>query len=725
MSVDQHFHSSGGGRRRALTAVAGLAPLTLLAWGLAPWSAHATARAATGTVVPFEVAALDVAATVTWDPDALPREVTQVIVDVTDGGRLVHRGVLPVEEARDEVDGLQFEHGYSVSVRTVADGVTLASSQRSVRTGPVLEGLDVQPVVPAVGARLPFTLALTRPASSDVTVVVTPDKGPFDLSPFEVTIPAGHRTFVASIPLVTKGIGADDAPFVSIDAAIKGAPADRSQEDFLYLPPVSSHPVTATITVPEAVPEPPAGEQGSIPVTVTLDAPSPGVTYGFEAVRADRVLRDRTVGDWLNADLTVPEGERTATIDVPITGDSVSGGDVTWLVHFTYPRYGTGSLPHTTTAQVRVLDDDAPAPDLVLSSPPYSWDVPTIGRVSPLSVHWINRGTATAKGVRLTGELSGGTPQLRVVSGRGACAVTRSGARASYACALGDVPAGSGGVVSIEAAATTPGTDVTHRAVLEAPGDPTTDDLTVTATADITGPACTIVGKIGADTLTGTAGDDVICGPHRTHGALDVVVPGAGDDTLFVNGLIDESGAPQGLKVVDNMDGVVIRGGGTDRYAIGQYSPGDQVGTVLRATAKNDVIRLTGRVGVEAGAGNDRVTVSDWAFWAPVARLDGGPGVDTLTVYSHREPVTIHLGETVVGFEKLITDAGRQTVTGSPGSDTIRTGEDADVVDVADGVGGNDTVDAGPGDDTCTADVGDAVTNCEHVTWVPVPVTTP
>ncbi|MFK0044796.1 calcium-binding protein [Streptomyces sp. NPDC090741] len=192
--------------------------------------------------------------------------------------------------------------------------------------------------------------------------------------------------------------------------------------------------------------------------------------------------------------------------------------------------------------------------------------------------------TATATGVTLSDTLSGaGVGLTSAAASQGTCTTTATGAT----CALGSLAPGASASVTVTGEPRTTGT-VTNRAVASATQqDPSTSNNTATTTtAANNAHGCTIIGTVGADTLTGGYFTDVICGL----GGNDTVRANYGNDTVY------------GGYGNDNLDG----GFGDDTVNGG---PG------------NDT--LTGDYG------NDRLTTTDGVSANDTA--NGGPGTDTCT----------------------------------------------------------------------------------------------
>ncbi len=264
------------------------------------------------------------------------------------------------------------------------------------------------------------------------------------------------------------------------------------------------------------------------------------------------------------------------------------------------------------------------------------------------------------------------------------------------------------------------GAPATDSFTYEACVDGSCDTATVTIFIGTSG--CTIKGTNGADTLTGTEGDDVICGRkgHDTINGLggnDIIFGGKGRDTIDGG---DGDDVIRGQRGKDTISGGAgddeIRGGrfqdildggpGNDRIYGGD---GDDI---LNGGDGDDL--LIGKAGADllnGGEGNDVLRGwrgpdvlngdggNDYLYGGRGQDvLDGGDGDDVL--YGRQHADTLSGG---AGDDELRGNRGPDTLDGGPGTDLLRGGH------------GNDSADGGEGTDDCE---GETITNCEDDTVV-------
>ncbi len=200
-----------------------------------------------------------------------------------------------------------------------------------------------------------------------------------------------------------------------------------------------------------------------------------------------------------------------------------------------------------------------------------------------------------------------------------------------------------------------------------------TDGGTGTVTKDIVirvnapqAPAANVInGTAGADTIVGTANDDIINGLAGADALLgqdgnDVINGGAGQDTL-VGGLGADT-----LDGGDNADRYVVDG---SDIVIDTGAPAFDRATIVNTAG--DVINMTGWSGVERVNGNIGDDVIDASSQTVQLTLFGAAGNDTIIGGS--------------GNDVILGDAGNDVLSGGAGNDTIIGGADDDSFDGGDG----------------------------------------
>src|SRR6202023_2875244 len=195
------------------------------------------------------------------------------------------------------------------------------------------------------------------------------------------------------------------------------------------------------------------------------------------------------------------------------------------------------------------------------------------------------------------------------------------------------------------------------------------------------------------------SGNDIIDGG----GGVDVIVAGAGDDTVSYYGT--ETSIDGGI----GTNTLVMRSAATVNLGNSDQTTGDASNVSnfqnVDASALSTGVSITGTSStniITAGGGNDAV-----AYYGTEASIDGGIGVNTLVL---KAAATINLANTdqttadstnVANFQNV--DASALTtgvsVTGSSAANTITTGSGNDTID---GGGGADIINAGSGDDIVT-----------------------
>lgn len=223
------------------------------------------------------------------------------------------------------------------------------------------------------------------------------------------------------------------------------------------------------------------------------------------------------------------------------------------------------------------------------------------------------------------------------------------------------------------------------------------------------------VADSATDTVTGSEGRDVV---HAD--GSDVVSTGPGEDWV-------EGG--------DSVDG----GAGDDTLR--------QVSGALLGGPGDDLLVNPGGGPIDGGPGVDTITVDYSLFTSPLAvglvltdatingsvtalgieaydvtASDGGLS-DTVDARGYSGRVSMHAragADTFLGgpgADVADTGSGNDVVDPGPGSDLVLAGDGDDTIAARDGF--RDVVECGPGDDTVEADRNDAVSGCEHVSLLP------
>jgi len=284
--------------------------------------------------------------------------------------------------------------------------------------------------------------------------------------------------------------------------------------------------------------------------------------------------------------------------------------------------------------------------------------------------------------------------------------------------------------------------------VLAGAGDDVVKNTTsLPSTLDGAGGADLLVGGTGPDRITGGAGNDVIDGGL----GADLMDGGGGRDrvnyasrTAGIRALIDAPAADAGLEGEagegDTLTGIEDVTGGSGDDEIGSYSQISGVHAFVGG-AGNDKIHVTGSADVDAGPGDDSVTMDG----------DGGPAIihmgagnDVLGASWATFDITADLG---AGNDTAFTGSGQDDLAGGDGNDSLQAGWfydpnigafDADVLaggagndrlignngadkllggpgfDILTGGPGFDLLDGGADVDVCDAEAdGGALQNCE------------
>jgi Ca2+-binding RTX toxin-like protein len=210
------------------------------------------------------------------------------------------------------------------------------------------------------------------------------------------------------------------------------------------------------------------------------------------------------------------------------------------------------------------------------------------------------------------------------------------------------------------------------------------DTLTTVGT---TNDVVLILGGSGNDTLTGTAGADMIDGnnsPTAPNAAdTDTLNGGAGDDQLFGRGGTDTLNGGDGVDTLDGGEGNDVLNGG------------EGIDTLLGGNGNDTLAGDGGDDVMTGGAGDDTYIVADAGD--SLTELDG-EGTDTIkTGLGSKTDYTMlyvlpNFVENLTG-----TAAGDQGVRGNTLNNVIAMGAGNDLVVLDDG--GNDTVSGGAGSD--------------------------
>lgn len=232
---------------------------------------------------------------------------------------------------------------------------------------------------------------------------------------------------------------------------------------------------------------------------------------------------------------------------------------------------------------------------------------------------------------------------------------------------------------------------------------------------------CTIVGTSEGETLTGTSGNDVICGlagadTINAGGGNDVVFGGLGSDTINGAAGIDSllggdggdtiNGGADADRVFGGTGADTLRGDDANDLVVG--GPSDD--SVIGGAGKDTLVGCTQSDSFDGGIGDDTIT-GGYPTQSDAALLTGvGAQLDLRTVGAVASDV---------GCNARPTNDGRDRVSAGAGNDTIATGTEDDLVIGGDGDdtirpgAGRDLTTAGPGDDLVIDDAGvDRVAGC-------------
>src|SRR5450631_1622299 len=254
-------------------------------------------------------------------------------------------------------------------------------------------------------------------------------------------------------------------------------------------------------------------------------------------------------------------------------------------------------------------------------------------------------------------------------------------------------------------------------------GDATTVSGFQNADASALSSAVSITGSVGANIITGGAGNDTIDGG----GGADVIAGGTGDDTISYHGTEISVDGGTGTDTLIVAAGSSVTAVNFSVAAGADQTTGDTVSVTnfenLDASALNSALLVTGSSSantITTGSGNDSIDGGGGAdfisagggndtvsYYGTEASIDGGAGINTLLL---RAATTVNLGNTDQTTGDLTTVAGFQNVdasslssavsiTGSSAANVITAGSGNDTID---GAGGADAINAGGGNDTVT-----------------------
>ncbi|MEH3101714.1 beta strand repeat-containing protein [Sphingomonas adhaesiva] len=207
----------------------------------------------------------------------------------------------------------------------------------------------------------------------------------------------------------------------------------------------------------------------------------------------------------------------------------------------------------------------------------------------------------------------------------------------------------------------------------------------------------TIFGHGGNDVLDGGDGDDLLNG----NAGDDTIVGGAGDDTIY-----DDSGrldidAGAGNDIIGIGDGRVgVIDGGADRDTL--YAPGNLTGLDIR----NVEVLATSGFGITATVAQldafDVIVTNEANPQSSVTIVvaDGGR-IDLSDELDGKRAATVTAS---AEGNEIVTGDKDDTLFGAAGTDTLRGGAGRDTIF---GQGGNDVLDGGDGDDLLNGNAGD------------------
>ncbi len=149
-----------------------------------------------------------------------------------------------------------------------------------------------------------------------------------------------------------------------------------------------------------------------------------------------------------------------------------------------------------------------------------------VGDDLPYTVTVTNAGPDQAVGTTLTDTMPAGARFASATSGTPGVACAK--AAGAVSCSLGTIASGDSVAVKIMVSPTVAGTTTNSAMVSSLTSDTDGSDNSGSDSRSATGPTCTIVGTMAADSLHGTSGGDVICGLRGN----DTIEGKKGNDTL-------------------------------------------------------------------------------------------------------------------------------------------------------------------------------------------------
>jgi hypothetical protein len=242
--------------------------------------------------------------------------------------------------------------------------------------------------------------------------------------------------------------------------------------------------------------------------------------------------------------------------------------------------------------------------------------------------------------------------------------------------------------------------------------DTTTSDAITTSSGTVTGATQTVAG-------TGEVGATIQLhdGSSNLGSAVAVDATGHWSDTVTLSGAGSHVITAQATDLAGNTavsNAITLTLGGSSVID----HPGQ---AIVNGTAKDDQIILHGsNILVDAGAGNDTITIATDIWSSFVHFVEGGAGVDTLDFSRITDSLTVDLGlesayrtNTPIYQQSLILLDSIENVTGGSGNDVLIGNNGANVLDggagndVIRGGAGNDTIIGGSGNDLLSGGLGD------------------